>query len=129
MPPRKVILDVLGKARILYRPGQPIHSFLFLARCIRVQAASRECIEALIPKHLHYVKGWPTVMPTRAEAILLSEVRRSVADMMRIAIQYTEPDEILGRYAELMALNAERRKGKALPILEYVPFQPELWSA
>jgi hypothetical protein len=69
------------------------------------------------------------MMPTRAEAILLSEVRRSVADILRISLLYTEPDEILGRYAELMALNAERRKGKALPVVECVPFQPELWSA
>ncbi|HZT98092.1 MAG TPA: phosphoadenosine phosphosulfate reductase family protein [Ktedonobacteraceae bacterium] len=92
------------------------------------QAASRERVEVRIPKHLHYVKGWPTVMPTRAEAVLLSEVRRSVADIMHLTIAYSEPEEILNRYAELIALRVARRKGMSSPSTPTSPIQQELWS-
>ncbi len=74
------------------------------------RAALRQAIEARIPKHLLYVKGWPTVMPSRDEAILLSDVRCRVAEIMEMAILYTDPDAILGRYAELMAINVQRQQ-------------------
>ncbi len=89
---------------------------------------ARERAEARIPRHLHYVKGWPTVMPTRAEAALLSEVRRSMAEIMHLTIEYSEPKTILDRYAELMAMHASRNKGqKRLPASLY-PMQQELWN-
>lgn len=72
------------------------------------RAALREQVETRIPKHLLYTKGWPTLVPTYQEAVLLSEVRRSIADMMEFSLQYTEPDAIRDRYAELIALNATR---------------------
>lgn len=50
-----------------------------------------------------YVKGWPTCMPTTEEARLLASVRRNVADYLGLAVGFTDPDDILGRYAELMA--------------------------
>lgn len=92
------------------------------------QAASRERAEARIPKHLHYVKGWPAVMPTKAEAVLLSEVRRSVADIMHLTIAYSEPEAILDRYAELIAINAARRKGTPSQPTPPRPIQQELWN-
>jgi hypothetical protein len=92
------------------------------------QAACRERIEARIPKHLHYSKGWPVVMPTRAEAVLLSEVRRNVAAIVNLTLRYSEPDTILDRYAELMALHTERCKGKTHSLVSALPIQPELWS-
>ena len=72
------------------------------------RAALREQVERRIPAHLLYTKGWPSVMPTRQEAMVLGEVRRSMADIMRIDLLYTDPEAILNRYAELMALNAKR---------------------
>ena len=87
------------------------------------RAALREAAEARIPTHLLYSKGWPQVMPTEAEARLLSSVRRHVADIMDLPVLYTEPHAILDRYAELMALNALR--GKAPSVVS--PIQQELW--
>ena len=77
------------------------------------RAAKRVEIEKLIPKHLLYTKGWPTVMPTEAEAELLCSVRREVADLLGIEIRYTEPAKIIARYAELMEQNAAKEAAKA----------------
>lgn len=73
-----------------------------LARA-KERAARRETAEARIPDHLLYENGWPNVMPTRAEAEMLAEVRREVASAVGISIQCTDADAILARYAELMA--------------------------
>lgn len=71
-------------------------------------AREREAIEAAIPEHLLYTKGWPTVMPTPEEAELLAGVRRRVARLYHWSVSYDESEAVLGRYAELMRLNAER---------------------
>jgi hypothetical protein len=89
------------------------------------RAARRSAAEACIPKHLLYTKGWPRVMPTLSEARLLSNVRTEVAAIMELSVLYTDPEAIVHRYAELMAINALR--GRAQPIaLE--PIQQHLWS-
>lgn len=66
------------------------------------RAIIREQAEARIPRHLLYTKGWPTVMPTREEARLLSEVRKTVAETLDITIAYSDPEAILARYAALL---------------------------
>jgi 3'-phosphoadenosine 5'-phosphosulfate sulfotransferase (PAPS reductase)/FAD synthetase len=66
------------------------------------KAVERSIIEARIPEHLLYSKGWPTVMPTRAEADLLAGVRRSVGTLLALDVKYTEADQILARYGDLM---------------------------
>lgn len=65
-----------------------------------------------IPKHLLYTRGWPTVMPTREEAELLSEVRREVADALGLQIERADAQSILDRYADLMA-NKEAKEEAA----------------
>jgi 3'-phosphoadenosine 5'-phosphosulfate sulfotransferase (PAPS reductase)/FAD synthetase len=77
------------------------------------RAAKRVQIEKRIPKHLLYTKGWPTVMPTEAEAELLCTVRREVADLMGFEIQYTEPGKLVARYADLMAQKASKEAAAA----------------
>lgn len=70
-------------------------------RCAEVRR--RE--EARIPKHLLYVEGWPTCIPTEAEARLLCDVRLKVAAAVRIdGTQYLTPDTLIGRYRELMGI-------------------------
>ncbi len=87
----------------------------------------RERIEARIPKHLEYKKGWPTVMPTRGEAVLLSEVRRAVADIMQIqGMKYIDTDGILARYEELIALREQ--KGIVIKPSVILPVQQQLWG-
>lgn len=73
----------------------------------------REQIESRIPEHLLYTEGWPTVMPTQAEAELLAQVRREIAELLGFDVKYTDAASILARYAELMAVNAAKRAGKA----------------
>jgi 3'-phosphoadenosine 5'-phosphosulfate sulfotransferase (PAPS reductase)/FAD synthetase len=90
------------------------------------RARARSRIEAKIPTHLLFKKNWPRVMPTRSESVLLSEVRRSVADIMQIAISYSEPDAILERYAELMAIREQRGISQVPAIIR--PIQHQLWN-
>jgi 3'-phosphoadenosine 5'-phosphosulfate sulfotransferase (PAPS reductase)/FAD synthetase len=77
------------------------------------RAAKRVEIEKRIPKHLLYTKGWPTVMPTEAEAELLCAVRREIADLLGIRVQCTEPAKLIARYAELMAQKAVKEAASA----------------
>jgi len=76
-----------------------------LARA-KIVARERERVEACIPEHLLYEKGWPTVMPTPAEADLLASVRREVGGLLGLPIRYTDGEAVHGRYAELMAAKA-----------------------
>ncbi|MES2027101.1 MAG: phosphoadenosine phosphosulfate reductase family protein [Pseudomonadota bacterium] len=69
-------------------------------------SALRQEIESKIPKHLLYSKGWPTSMPTKEEAELLAEIRKSVAGLVGIEIQFTTAESILERYALLIATKA-----------------------
>lgn len=69
----------------------------------------RERIEAAIPAHLLYEKGWPVVMPTQAEARLLASVRNQIAALLELSIRYTEPDTILDRYQFIMAEKARKK--------------------
>lgn len=86
----------------------------------------REAVEASIPRHLWYSKGWPTILPTRGEALLLAEVRCQVAQIMGFSVNYTEPDAILERYAQLMVVGAQRAGSVAPAVIR--PIQEELWS-
>lgn len=67
------------------------------------RAAAREEVEALIPPHLLYTKGWPTVMPTLDEARLLCGIRQTVGTVVQLDVGYTRPGDLRARYAELMA--------------------------
>lgn len=82
------------------------------------RAKARAELEVRIPKHLEYKKGWPTVMPSIAEARLLAGVRRGVADVMNFSrMQYTDEWSVVARYEQLNeergGLNETRaKKGK-----------------
>lgn len=76
------------------------------------KAALRQRIEAQIPDHLLYKKGWPTCMPTQEEAELIAQVRVDVARLLDIAVRYTTAEGVMARYAELTA----ERNGDAVPL-------------
>jgi len=67
------------------------------------RGARREAAEAVIPKHLLYTKGWPTCVPTFAEAEMLAGVRREVAAAVGLEIVCTDAAAVIDRYEELMA--------------------------
>jgi 3'-phosphoadenosine 5'-phosphosulfate sulfotransferase (PAPS reductase)/FAD synthetase len=77
------------------------------------RAVLREAAEARIPKHLLYSKGWPTSKPSYDEARLLAEVRVEVAQILGLAIRYTDPDAILDRYDELIEQKRLQDEAKA----------------
>ena len=80
------------------------------ARVARAQdgAKTRVELEKLLPKHLHYTKGWPTCLPTAEEADLIARVRRGVAEVLGTAVKYTTGAEVRGRYQQLL----DRKAGK-----------------
>ncbi|MCZ2079321.1 MAG: phosphoadenosine phosphosulfate reductase family protein [Bryobacterales bacterium] len=73
------------------------------ARNAKLRASVREAAETRIPDSLLYTKGWPTRMPTVDEAKLLAEVRQTVASAVGLSIGFTDAEEILNRYAELLS--------------------------
>lgn len=73
--------------------------------------------ESLIPKHLLYVKGWPTAIPSVADAELLAQIRRKVATAMSLQVSCTTPESIRARYADLMEIAAG--KGVKSPSIMY----------
>lgn len=72
-------------------------------------AVERQAIEAVVPTHLLYTDGWPTVMPNAAEAELLADVRRRVTTLMGFEAKCLSADAVTARYAELMALHAAKK--------------------
>lgn len=94
------------------------------------RAALREAAEKRVPKHLKYSKGWPTVMPTLAEARLLAEIRCTVADILEFSINYRGAESILERYAQLMALQQAKKGSQQIttPILSATPYSLNLWQ-
>ena len=76
------------------------------------RAKIRDAAESRIGKHLLYSKGWPTVMPTQDEAQMLAEVRQMVASTLELQINYRDPEAILERYKELMAIRWLREQAK-----------------
>lgn len=62
----------------------------------------RKALEASIPRHLLYTKGWPTGIPTLQEASQLAEIRSEVASGVGINIKCSTADSIIQRYEELM---------------------------
>jgi Phosphoadenosine phosphosulfate reductase family len=97
----------------------------------KAKAARRAAAEARIPKAPLYHEGWPTAIPTAAEARLLSEVRHEVAEIMRLPLQYLAPDAIIARYEELIEekrRKEERKRPKwTKPTIIATPVQMTLW--
>jgi 3'-phosphoadenosine 5'-phosphosulfate sulfotransferase (PAPS reductase)/FAD synthetase len=65
-------------------------------------AMRRQAIEAEIPDHLLYSKGWPTSMPTATESELIASVRRRVSELLNLNAKYLTGETVRDRYAALM---------------------------
>lgn len=76
----------------------------------KARAVARQEAEAEIPEHLLYVKGWPTGVPTAKEAKLLAAVRYAVADVVGLPKTFINPDQIVARYRELLAIKAAKTR-------------------
>lgn len=94
-----------------------------IARIPAAKEAARKRIaaEAQIPRRLLYTKGWPTCVPTFAEAQQLTEVRKQVAAAVNLVVEYTDPLAIIDRYERLMEESKEARDLRDCPTLEFDP--------
>lgn len=82
------------------------------------KALRRQEIEAELPKHLLYEKGWPTSVPTLEDAALIASVRTRIAALMGIATKYVTAEAVQQRYAELIAEKAIKGAKKAADMSE-----------
>ncbi len=80
-------------------------SLLARLQVAKERAAARQAAEACLPAHLLFVKGWPTVMPSTAEARLFADVRRLVAvvEAVGLVVMHTDEAAVLARYAQLLS--------------------------
>lgn len=76
----------------------------------KIAAKVRTEAESRLPEHLLYVKGWPVAVPTKEEAEMIGSVRRTVGEALGLTVLYTAPEEIRGRYAELIDLRESKTK-------------------
>lgn len=67
----------------------------------KVRAAQRIKLEAQIPKHLLFVKNYPTALPTYDEASLIAGVRSEINDLLGLRVAYLTAQSVQERYAEL----------------------------
>ena len=58
-------------------------------------------LEARLPRHLLYVKGWPTIVPTREDAEMLASIRRRISALLGIDADYLTGPAVRDRYEEL----------------------------
>ncbi len=64
-------------------------------------AHERMRFEARLPRHLLYVKGWPTIVPTREDAEMLASIRRRISALLGIDADYLTGPAVRKRYQEL----------------------------
>lgn len=74
----------------------------------------REIAEARIPAGLEYQKGWPIRRPTLDEAMIIADVRLTVASAIGLDAGLLDYHSVLDRYDELLALKAA--KATAVPV-------------
>lgn len=77
-------------------------------RMAKEKAQERQRIEAEIPAHLLYRKGWPTVLPTLSEAELIADIRRRISSLIPVAANHLTAETVRGRYAALLEAKAAR---------------------
>jgi len=66
-------------------------------------ALKRQALEATLPAHLLYTDGWPTALPTAAEARLIANVRTDVSRLLALDARHLTADHVMERYVELLA--------------------------
>jgi 3'-phosphoadenosine 5'-phosphosulfate sulfotransferase (PAPS reductase)/FAD synthetase len=74
--------------------------------------ALRKDVEAWLPKHLQFKRGWPHCIPTEQEAKKLAEMRREICALYGWDSPYLTADAIRDRYQELMLLKEAKAAKK-----------------
>lgn len=76
----------------------------------------REVAEARIPVELEYQKGWPIRRPTLNEAMIIADVRLTVARAVGLDAGFLDHYSVLDRYDELLALKAASTPAKPIQL-------------
>lgn len=76
------------------------------------RAAAREAVEATISEDLLFCDSWPRRAATPGEADQLAHVRRTVARLINLRIQYDTGKTVFDRFIELLAEKEERLANK-----------------
>ncbi|MCW8309046.1 phosphoadenosine phosphosulfate reductase family protein [Acidiphilium sp. PA] len=74
----------------------------------RLAAHERMRLEARLPHHLLYVKGWPTTVPSHEDADLLASIRRRIGTLLDIDADYLTGPAVRDRYRDLIAAKPDR---------------------
>ena len=77
------------------------------------RAAERKRLEAMIPKDLLYVSGWPVRIPDADGAELIAGVRREISRIFGFDSLCLDAKTVIERHEELMADKHLRETGKA----------------
>jgi hypothetical protein len=78
-------------------------------------AALRRAIEAEIPAHLFYAKGWPTCIPTSNEAALIASIRSRVSHLLHLDAHYLTEESVRARYADLLEAKRTMNETRSTP--------------
>jgi hypothetical protein len=84
----------------------------------KARAATRILAEKRLPKTLLFTAGWPHGMPTNEEATILAEVRTQVCEIFGIHNQFGTREQVLSRYAQLLAQKALKDSARGPRALE-----------
>ncbi len=76
---------------------------------VKLRATARERVEATIPRHLLFTKGWPEVMPTPEEADSLAGVRQAVCQLYDWTPTFATGAAVVERYAQLIREKEAKR--------------------
>lgn len=73
---------------------------------VRLQGAQglmtlRKDVEAWLPKHLQFTKGWPHCVPTVEESEKLADMRRKICSLYGWSSPYLTAESVRSRYQEL----------------------------
>jgi 3'-phosphoadenosine 5'-phosphosulfate sulfotransferase (PAPS reductase)/FAD synthetase len=86
-----------------------------------LRAEKRREIEAGIPKELHYVKGWPTRLPSLAEAEIICRARNAIAELYnwdKSEMAGMTPAAVIARYQQLMDAQVAKTVAVRAPVAE-----------
>lgn len=89
-----------------------------LARVARAKeiAKQREAIEAELPEHLLYEKGWPISIPSWEEAELIASIRRRFSGLLNLPAMHLDAKSVIQRYQDLMAKKRPCKMEEAIEV-------------
>jgi len=80
-------------------------------------ASAREAAESRLPRHLLHGPGWPSEIPSDADAALIAAVRRDAAAALGIEVGVTTAGDVQARYADLIGKRSATPARGVIPVI------------